>query len=283
MASLGFHCHRLFQVQERILDNGLARGEFYHFPPDQVPGLRHAIAEHKLAFSIHTPLVRPEWYPDPPTWSFLCFADAERRALNLRMVELTLEMAADIGAEYVVVHFPSPSAEEDIEYGYAKLRDITWDSAERLAELSLKHKVDIHVEGFGPSPFLNPPFIVQMSRLYPNLRYCFDIAHMHIAAQRDGFDFFEFAEGVAPRVGSIHLWNVRDIDDYVAFRHIPVHPKQRPEDGWVDVPRLLTTILTVNPDCRVIFEAGLRYPPPLGDYDVHEGIEWVKSIIAGLS
>lgn len=281
--NLGFHCHRLYQIGERILSNELRRGEFYHFPPEDVAELKRQVRAEGLAASIHTPLVRPEWYPNPPTWTFLCDADAELRQKNLRLVELTMEAAEDLGAEYVVVHFPSPANGATATLALDQQQYIARDSVERLAELGLKHQIPIHIEGFGPSPFLTPQFLGQVAAEYPPLRYCWDVAHMYIAAQRDGFDYYEFAAALAPAVGSVHLWNTRHLEDYLNYRHIPVHPSQSPEDGWVDIPRILRLLLQGEAKLPIIFESGYHYPPALGNHDVREGMQWVKNILTTLS
>ena len=192
-------------------------------------------------------------------------------------------MAADFGAEYVVVHFPTPDSTNHGGVGYEKLRQIAWQSASCLAEMGQEHELAVHMEGFGPSPFLNLDFLLEVNATFPNLSYCFDTGHMHIAAQRDGFDLYEFASMLAPCIGSIHLWNNRDIDDYFAFGHIPVHPSQDPGEGWVDVGRVLRLILSQSPACRIILESGFRYPQALGGHDFREGVKWAKELVAGLS
>jgi sugar phosphate isomerase/epimerase len=280
---LGYHCNRLNHPEDRVLANGLKRGEFYNFPPDDLPALKRSILLHNIAMSIHSPLVKPQWYPDPPTWTFLCDVDEDNRQLTLRMVEGTMELAEEFGAEYVVVHFPAPSTVDTTGFSPAKLREIALDSCERLAELSQKHNIPIHVEGFGPSPFLDPTFLIEVITQFPVLRYCWDSAHMYISAQRDGFDYYEFAERLAPYLGSIHLWNTRGMDDYLAFRHIPVHPSQTPEKGWVDIPRLLRIVGRLNYSCPIIFESVHRYPEALGDHDYRDGVKWVKELVATLS
>ncbi|MFW6125846.1 MAG: sugar phosphate isomerase/epimerase family protein, partial [Chloroflexota bacterium] len=238
---LGFHCHRLSHIEERILPNGLTRGEFYHFPGEQIPLLEQSISRYDLAASVHCPLVKPSWYPEPPTWAFLCDSDRDKRELNLRMVKETLEMAAKLGIEYVVVHFPSPPSHDAGDKTYEERRDIVWDSARRLADLSERYAVPVHIEGFGPSPFLHADFIVELLSALSPLRYCYDTGHMHIAAQRDGIDAQGFLQDVAPYIGSMHVWNTRGLKDYMQFRHIPVHPSQHPEEGWADIAGIVGT------------------------------------------
>jgi sugar phosphate isomerase/epimerase len=113
---------------------------------------------------------------------------------------------------------------------------------------------------------------------YPVLRYCFDTGHMQLASQSTGFDLHDFAEQIVPYTGSIHLWNTRNGDDYQAFRHIPVHPSQNPEQGWVDIARVLK--IMGQRSYPIIFESAHQYPEALGDYDYRDGVQWVKEILA---
>ncbi|MFO8101271.1 MAG: sugar phosphate isomerase/epimerase [Dehalococcoidia bacterium] len=275
---MGFHCHKLEKIQESILDNGLNRGEFFNFPSGEIEGLRKELANRDLARSVHAPLLKPDWYPDPPTWSFLCDVAADNRNLTFRMITETLARAGDLGAEYVIVHFPTPSTDGEGESS-SKLASIAWKSCDELAELSVKWDMPIHIEGLGSSPYLNDGFLAQAMGQYP-LKYCFDTGHMNLAAKRNGFDLYDFAAQMAPFVGSIHLWNNRGEEDYANFRHIPVHPSQDPEEGWVDISRMLQIL---KPSCPVIFESPLCYPEELGEYDYRDGVEWVKGIMKTLS
>lgn len=280
---LGFHCHALEHFEPAIIGHGLHRGEFYHFPGGDLPELKQEILRHGLAVSIHAPLVKPPWYPNPPTWSFLCDVEEADRQLTMKMIAETMELARSFKAEYVVVHFPVPLTPSFAEVSYERQHEIAWQSAAELAELAIKNGVAVHLEGFGPSPFLTVEFLSAILTQFPCLRYCFDAGHMNIAAQRDGFHLYRFAERLAPYVGSIHLWNGRSIEDYMQFRHIPVHPSQRPEEGWVDIAWVLRSILPGSPSCPVILESGLRYPQALGNYNISEGVEWVKELVATLS
>lgn len=279
MTELGFHCHDLNHFDTVIVSNGLRRGEFYNFSPDALLSLRKEIERHNLSASVHAPLIKSPWYPSPPTLSFLCDVDEGRRRLSRRMVRETMETAADFGAEYVVVHFPTPPLAGVDGLGYHELRSTAWDSAVYLAELAHKHRVQIHIEGFGPSPFLTPEFLIEVTSQLPWLRYCFDVGHMHVASIRDGFDVYDFARQLAPYIGSVHLWNNRGAQDYFSYGHIPVHPSQRPEDGWVDVVGILTVIISGSPDCRIILESGMHYPAVLGGHDFRDGVKWVKGLL----
>ena len=278
MISLGFHCHEVDVLEELILGNGLKRGEFYSLPAGDLPKLRRLIEHHNLDWSIHAPLIQLDWYPQPPTWSFLCDVDKDNRELTMKMIILTMEQAEEYGAEYVVVHFPSPTSDASGE-SEAKLEGIAWRSCERLAELSFKSGIPIHIEGVGQSPLIKAEFLTAVLKEYSPLRYCFDTAHVHLAALDNGFDLYDFEVELLRDLGSIHLWNARSRDDYLAFRHIPVHPSQGADDGWVDIARVLHSLDADKDLLPIIFESERSYPEALGDYDYREGVKWVKELL----
>ena len=283
MSNLGFHCHNLGLFDDMIIGNGFRRGEFYNLPAGELPRLKRLLRRHKLEWSIHSPLVQLDWYPQPPTWSFLCDVDADKRELTMKMITLTMEQADEFGAEYIVAHFPSPSSENPVK-NEEKIEEIAWKSCDRIAELSLKRGIPIHIEGVGASPLINSEFLTSVLKEYsPPLRYCFDTAHTHLAAIQNGFDLYAFEAELLPYLGSIHLWNVRSKDDYLSFRHIPVHPRQTAEDGWVDITRVLQIMGQARNSLPIIFESDRLYPEALGNYDYREGVQWVKKLLQTLS
>ncbi len=279
MSNLGFHCHDVHLLEELIVGNDLKRGEFYNLLPDDLGELRRLIDHHGLDWSIHAPLIQLDWYPQPPTWSFLCDVDRDRRELTMKMIVFTVEQAAEFGAEYAVVHFPSPASDAASSESPAKLEAIAWRSCERLAELSLKRKVPIHVEGVGASELINAGFLGAVLKEFSPLRYCFDTAHSYLAAQDNEFDLYGFEAALLPYLGSVHLWNLRGWDDYHTFRHIPIHPSQSPEDGWVDIARVLKVLVSKRDSLPIIFESERAYPGELGNHDYREGVQWVKELL----
>ncbi len=279
MSNLGFHCHRLDLFEEMIIGNGFRRGEFYNLRADELPRLKKLTEKHKLKWSIHAPLVQLEWYPKPPTWSFLCDVDSDKRELTMKMITFTVQQAEELGAEYLVVHFPSPTSDDHSE-SKAKLEGIAWRSCDILAELSLKRRVPVHVEGVGASPLISSEFLLPVLKEYsPLLSYCFDTAHTHLAALSNGFDLYALEAGLLPFLGSVHLWNIRNREDYLNYRHIPVHPSQSADEGWVDIARVLQTLGSARNSLPIIFESDRFYPEALGDYDYREGVKWVQALV----
>jgi sugar phosphate isomerase/epimerase len=176
------------------------------------------------------------------------------------------------------VHFPTPSSDSSDESD-EKLEAIAWGSCDRLAELSLKRNIPIHIEGVGQSNLINAEFLAAALKEFSPLRYCFDTAHANLTSIYNGFDLYDFEKALSSYLGSIHLWNTRGQEDYMNFRHIPVHPSQSPEDGWVDIERMLRTVESDENHLSVIFESLPSYPEALGDYDYREGVKWVKELL----
>jgi sugar phosphate isomerase/epimerase len=155
------------------------------------------------------------------------------------------------------------------------------DSCYLISRLSEKYRIESHIEGFGPNPFLNAGFLRELFGQVPKLKYCFDTGHLNMESKERGLDLYSFADDLTEHIGSIHLWNNRSVDDYVLHRHIPVHPSQKPEEGWVDVESVLK-ILWPNVK-SVIFESSYNYPEQLGGHNYKEGVQWVKQLAATLS
>ncbi|MBI2854374.1 MAG: sugar phosphate isomerase/epimerase [Chloroflexi bacterium] len=285
MGQLGFHCHDVREVDDTILDNDLRRGEFYNLDANQLRILQRRVRSNGLRWSIHSPLVKLDWYPHPPTWSFLCDFSPEKRALTMKMVAFTVEQAEQMGAEYVVVHFPTPSGlPQEVENNRVKeLRDIGRGSCEYLAGLSQRSGIPIHVEGVGLSPLLDAQYLRKLLAEFTTLRYCFDTAHVYLAALQDGLDYYSFAQSMSSCLGSVHIWNTRGMADYLTHRHIPVHPSQDPRDGWVDIARVLRALDANRQGVALILESPTSYPQTLGDYDYRDGIKWVKRLLSELS
>ncbi len=259
--------------------NGLRRAEVYNLPPDDIPRLQRLITTLGITWSVHAPLVQLDWYPRPPTWSYLCDPDPERRQLTLKMIRTTVEEAGEMGAEYVVAHLPAPVshvAEETV----ACMENAAKRSCEYLAELALKRGLPIHIEGVGQTPLINIDFLTGVLKEFDSLHYCFDTAHSNLASQYNDQDMYELHSALLPYLGSMHLWNTRNREDYLAYRHVPVHPSQSPDEGWVDIPRLIRTLNSRAATLPLIFESEPSYPGELGGYDYKEGVEWVKALLA---
>ena len=279
MNVLSIHCNRFEHLENRIVKLGFSRGEFYNFLPEQLPIVRQFIQDRKITPSVHCPLRRAPWYPYPVTWSFLSTdVHHEERELSFKLIEESLRDAADIGAAYIVVHYPTPASPQANQMSFEEQQDIAWNSARGLQQLAETFEIPIYIEGFGPSPFMNSDFILSVLRAFPTLRYCFDTGHIVLMARRDELDYFGFLEDLAPYLGCVHIWNTRGIEDYKAYHHLPPHPGLKPSDGWVDMERTVTTVRQASPSAVFVLEYSTDLPPDFG-LDQKEGIDWFKDLV----
>ncbi len=107
---------------------------------------------------------------------------------------------------------------------------------------------------------------------------CIDIGHTSIISGIRNRDFFKDIEIMAPYTKSIHVWNTKGLDHCKEYNHVPVHPSQKAEDGWVDIKKTLEIILAHNKDCNIVFEYNHTYYDNIPD-EVKAGMEWVKGIV----
>jgi len=279
MNPLSIHCNRLEHLTDRLLGLGFSRGEFYNFRPEHLPAVEQFIQEHGITPSIHCPLRKAPWYPYPVTWSFLSSdVHYEEREMSFKLIEEALHDARHLKATYVIVHYPTPASLRAGEITVDKQYEIAWDSARRLSDLAEVSETPIHIEGFGPSPFLSLDFLGRVLNTFGNLRYCFDTGHTQLAARRDGLDYFSFLEALSPYIGSVHVWNTRGITDYQAYHHLPPHPQLSPADGWIDFERVVTTVRQANPSAVFVLEYSESFPPESG-LDYREGVAWFKHLV----
>ena len=279
MSPVSIHANRLEHLTERLIKLGFSRGEFYNFLPEHLPLLKEFIQAHGIIPSVHCPLRKAPWYPFPVTWSYLTTdVHHEERALSFRLVEESLRDSRDLGATYMVVHYPTPASAEAAQISADEQYSIAWSSARRLHELSESYGVPIYIEGFGPSPFLTAEFLRRVMTAFPNLRYCFDTGHMLLASQRDGLDYFGFLEDIAPFLGCVHVWNTRGMPDYHAYHHLPPHPGLRPSEGWVDMERVVATVCRANQSAVFVLEYSGTMPEEFG-LDHTEGVRWFSALV----
>lgn len=265
--------------EARLIHRGLGRTEFFDLSPEQFAGLDAILdglrAEGRTRFSFHVPVVRPDYFPHDGIQCFFLSDDENRREDSFRLLADTLELARVRGAEYAVCH---------LTYGRTDTRDpaaarrLARDACARMAAMSRATGVPLDLEFAAytdsfhePGPFLDAlaPFA--------ELGVCVDIGHIFLGARRRGRDYLDDIAALAPRARSMHLWNTTGPECHARRHHVPLHPSQRPEDGWVDVARALAIVLGRNPDARLVCE----YPVDSITPAIQEGYDWIAALAAG--
>jgi sugar phosphate isomerase/epimerase len=229
-----------------------------------------------VSFSFHAPMPTPASYPGHSSTSYLLDPDADKRRATMEMLRRTVNLAAQWGAQYVVVHFGGLHSEG---LSRAEVHRLAHDAAAQLSALSLQHGVPVHIEyaAYNPS-YSGPHELVDLVAGYEGVSVCLDVGHARIGAQMLGLDEWEVYETLAPYTQSVHLWTLRDREDARRYRHTPVHPTLTPSGGWIDVPQVVDLVLRHNPACDFVFEWDSIYEPDPGWQA--EGEAWVRQMVA---
>ncbi|MCC7017253.1 MAG: sugar phosphate isomerase/epimerase [Rhodospirillales bacterium] len=266
--------------EARLIHRGLGGVEFFDLAPEQIARLDRIAAdlraEGRSRLSFHVPVVRPEYYPFDGVHCFFLSDDAGRRDLSFRLVADTLDLARRWRADYAVCH---------LTFGATDTRDpalaraLARDACARFAAMSRSAGVPLDVEFAAYTDSFHEP-VSFLDALAPHgeLGICVDIGHAYLGALKRKRSYLDDIAALAPRARSMHLWNSTGPECHDRYHHVPLHPSQRPEDGWIDVPAALAAVLARNPDARLVFE----YPVDSVTPRIQEGYDWVAGLAAGL-
>lgn len=168
----------------------------------QVTAVRAVLARHALAYSMHAPIA-------------INLMDRAHADLHRRAAEVSLDLAAELGAPIVVLH-PGRVHPRDWLGGAESLLRYERDQLGPLAERASALGVRIAYENISPNPrviageetsyALDPAQLArQIAALaHPGLIGCLDISHAQQGAGLWGFDMVAACRALAPHVGHIH-------------------------------------------------------------------------------
>jgi sugar phosphate isomerase/epimerase len=260
---------------ERCLNHALNGCQVFDFGVTDLRELRIRLYSMP-SFSIHAPLPTPDDYPGSASTSFLLDPDPDKRRATLDMLRRTVDVAAQWGAQYVVVHFGGLHSDG---LSKAEIVKLAHDAAAQLDTWGQERGVPLHIEYAAYNPgFSLPQELAELVSGYEMLDICLDVGHARVGALMLGLDEWEVFETLAPYTRSMHLWTMRTRQDVRRYRHTPVHPTLTPAGGWIDVPRVLDLVLRHNPTCDLVFEIDSIFEPDRG-WQV-EGEEWVRGLVA---
>lgn len=264
-------------IAERLLHRGLGGVELFDFPQQSCGELRRTLAglsrEGLTRLSFHSPMPRPTYFRHSGVSCFFLHEDASLRNLSFSVIEETLRHARAWNAAYVVTHLTygkTDTTDRDYAVQLARAACI------RLAALSDRYGMPIDVEFAAySSAFASPgDFLAAMSG-YPQLGICIDTGHASLGARIRQCSYIEDIRALAPQARSMHLWNTRGPEDPLHRGHVPLHPRQRPEQGWVDMEETLRIVLGHNPRINIVFE----YPVEQVTTEIREGYDWIAGLV----
>jgi sugar phosphate isomerase/epimerase len=265
----------------RLIDRfGLHRAEFVVFPPEERENLPQEIRKRGLRISVHCPLFRDPAFGENPLLAGLADADDARRGRALDLMRISLQEARALDAEYVVVHVQRPmrfSGDDPDAVTDAILVEAALDACGRLDEISREAGVPVLLENLMDNPrFCRAESYLALFERFPAFGFCLDVGHLDVDARAFDIDFEAFVRALAPHTRAVHLQNSNGGSESREGRYWkqPVHPSQRPEGGWRDIPWILDTVLDHNPGCVINFES-----VPKDINYAEEGVRWVRGLL----
>jgi sugar phosphate isomerase/epimerase len=199
----------------------------------------------------------------------------------LTLVRQTVQAAADVGAAYVVVHFPTPYTKEatrrvaSAEMTQAYILQV----GEELAELRTVLGVPIFIENMSFNPrFGSATDYRWFLQKFPGLRMCLDLGHAHLSSHED--DACAFTLTVAPFVSSLHIYNTLQRGPNAGYHAVPLQ-SQTVGQGWMDLLGILENLAECARPEFLIFEYGLA---GYNDFqDAYRAACWLRQAIERLS
>lgn len=268
----------------RIPAYGLNRTELVVFDLEEKEKVVSFIHENNIRFSIHTPLFLQPGYHENPLLACIVDPDPERRCLAVGLILENIELAAELGAEFVVAHIQRPeqfagAAPDEFDEKNAMAAALA--SAEVIAEKSRASGVPVFLENLmDNSVFHRPEQYIEILEAFPDLGFCLDVGHLDVDTRRFGIDFWEAFRALAPHTREMHLHNSAGLTHPTAPRpwKIPVHPSQKSNPDWCDIEAIIKEMLAVRPECIINLEFR---PEKTQDSDfIMEGVNWIRDIMA---
>lgn len=244
----------------------------------------------KFKIGIHFPLCKWNYkFRDPLV---LALEETERREA-FEAIERELEIAKEIGAKYLLIHFPKPMAldeslkwdicyfptsEEmmyDSKYPYEEFESNCAEAFEKLSKLSEKTGVTVVLElDFINKYIYEKGLFKNFLDKYKNIRICLDSARLHIQSVIDkDFQLYKFIEDMGPYTYLLHLSNVK-VSDRLELRHYPVLPELNTEEGWGDIGEFLRVLSQKRKDYKILFE---HRSDLIAYEDLIRSYNWVRS------
>lgn len=265
----------------------LHRAEFCLIEPEAKWKLDALIAANGLKYGVHCPLYKPADHPEKNSLlSSIVDGEEERRLESVGFMKQAIRDAEELGGEYVVVHAQRPEnfgGDNPAGFDEAAALDSAKRGCECLLSESQRRGIPVFIENlFHNRAFYSPASFSALLESFPEFGFCLDIGHLDVDSREFGFPFDEFLDAVMPYLREIHLQNStsRPTEEVPRPWKYPVHPSQKPEDGWCDIPAILEKILCARPYCLINFESRIMLPDD--EQVIREGMEWIKGLVPEL-
>ncbi len=228
-----------------------------------------------LVLGVHYPIVQAHAWDWAPFW---LAPDAEARRTAQRQARTAMARAAELGASYILFHYPWPALLApvvDYEAAGWKIPPVAqaaglWPRA-RLEETSERilrdleragkeHAIRVVLELDGPNAaFFEPEperdLCSELFAAHPGLDLCVDTGRFGLLARQHGGDPYAYAVRWLEFTGHLHLhgasWDR-------GANHLPPLPEHEDDPGFVPAAAMARLVLSAHPDALVVLETDLR-------------------------
>lgn len=262
-------------VLEKLLNHNIKRLELGRISPHHLNKLEKFLITHPLPLGVHAPLPRPANHHSLTHGHFR----EEKREKLLKLAARSYAEATHLGANYIIFHLPLYN-EESIrslqrQRGSDGVRATIRADCHHLCQLSRAGGPPVYLEIMYLDQEVMTIDFVKEVLVSLNFGLCLDLGHFQGSLHRfPNHSLIDLITEFLPYVKVIHLYNTQG---YVGHDHRLPHPSQKPEDDWIDLPRVLSFLRRSRPDCLYVLEYSLKFAKD--PRQVEEGINWVKQLL----
>ncbi|MCB0745924.1 MAG: sugar phosphate isomerase/epimerase [Ignavibacteriae bacterium] len=227
--------------------------EFYNYPSSEIPNIIDFCQRNDVKIALHTPVP----YDNKMPLSRFCPTGPDHKETleAIRLTKRTIDLAAQVNAMHVVVHFPSPYknatkfiSDQQIDSFFCEVATFA-DSKDVI--VAVENMTTHHT-------FKMASDYLRLFQKYPTLRLCLDVTHAYMINGESTIENFIFV--LKEYIHSVHLCQYnkktqvkRSISEK-DFKH------QNPNE--IDIPKLLSSLDKLDPPPILILE-----PPPAREED----------------
>lgn len=271
LENLGCNCGHLSPEAIKALGYHFIETSFWQRDAyeDMVPKILKALDAAKamaMPYAIHLPVyLSDQWRADHGFYdAFFLDPDPKLRERSFAMLEENLSrLSQTYQPMYYVLHFPGIYPAETLyEEGFDV---VLQDSLQRLDALARQYSSTLAVEYFATNArFADYREWLAALAPYERLKPLLDTGHLYFNCHKNGYDYDEVIQGLAPHCIGFHLWNIcgegyyDESECYQKYHHIVPHLGQSRETGWAFDPEKLIPYLAQF-DKPLLIEAGQRF------------------------
>lgn len=219
----------------------------------------------------------PIYHQSNPRDTYYLSKNFRLRDANFEVLEANLKMITCMSVEYVVIHFFSDKVRDESYESDEEFKNIVKRSLTRLEKLAEKYKIQINLEYSSMiEEYMDIVEFVSLIKERDSLGINLDIGELYLRSLEEKSNFFEKLDFVLKHANVIRLYNVKSREDFLSHGYIPVNPDQDPEDGWIDVKRVINIIKSQKIEIPIILESNIGYG---GEDYFRQGVEWLDELL----